>query len=200
MTQEKIDSSLYENLVSEAKTQQFSKGEIVIDIGETIEGIPLVISGLLKVYREDDNDNEIFLYYLTPGQICSMGIKCCLTSGKSQTRVYAEENSEVLFISKPMVEKLQSDQGWNTFVVQALANRIEELLQVADDLAFKKLDKRVIDYLEKKAEINESNTLKLTHKEISTDLNSSREVISRVLKKLEQEGELSQQRNEITLL
>lgn len=200
MLEDKIEQNLFQNLVSEAKTEQFSKGEIVIDIDETIEGIPLVISGLLKVYKEDDSDNEIFLYYLTPGQICSMGIKCCLTSGKSQTRVYSEEDSEVLFISKPMVEELQKNEGWNLFVVQALANRIEELLQVADDLAFKKLDKRVVDYLEKKAEINESNTLKLTHKEISTDLNSSREVISRVLKKLEQEGELRQQRNEITLL
>lgn len=200
MAEEKIAPNLLQHLLSKAKTEVFETGDMIIDIDQKINGIPLVLKGLLKVYKEDDNDNEILLYYLSPGEICSMGIKCCLTDGKSHTRVYSEEESEVLFISKPMVEELQSNPEWNTFIVQALANRIEELLQVADDLAFKKLDQRVLNYLEKKAKLNSTDTVKLTHKQISEDLNSSREVISRVLKKLEQEGALTHQRNEIKLL
>ena len=200
MVDEKITPSLQNVMLSHSKTHQFKKGDIVIDIDEKMEGIPLVLDGLLKVHKEDDDDNEIFLYYLKPGDICSMGIKCCITGGKSLARVYAEESSEVLFISKTTIETLQDDHEWNNFVIQALASRIESLLDVADELAFKKLDERVLDYLEKKAQVQNAKTMSLTHKEISNDLNSSREVISRVLKKLENEERLILQRNEITLL
>lgn len=186
--------------LSNAKIRHFSEGDIVVDIDQTMDGLPLVISGRLKVYKEDDNDNEIFLYYLLPNDICSMGIKCCITEGRSQARVYADEDSDVLFVSKESIEQLQNNQEWNNFVIQSLANRVEELLEVADDLAFKKLDQRVLDYLNKKAELNKTKALKLTHKDISKDLNSSREVISRILKKLENEGAIRQQRNQVTLL
>ena len=200
MKLEEIDSTLLEELLKTTPRKEFIKGDIVVDLDEKIVGIPLVLKGLLKVYREDDDDNEIFLYYLQPGDICSMGIKCCITGGISLARVYAEEDSDVLFVSKERVQQLQTNPFWNNFIIQSLAGRIEELLDVADELAFKKLDQRVLTYLQKKAELNGSDTVKLTHKEISSDLNSSREVISRVLKKLEQEGVLTHQRNEIKLL
>lgn len=200
MEDQKTQSSLFQELVKSSKIEGFKKGDIVVDINEKIEGIPLVVTGLLKVYKEDNDDNEIFLYYLKPGDICAMGIQCCITEGISLARVYSEEDSEVLFVSKSTVQEQQTNPEWNNFVIQSLANRIEELLEVADDLAFKKLDQRVLVYLQKKEALNENKTIRLTHKEISADLNSSREVISRVLKKLEQEGVLTHQRNEIILL
>lgn len=199
MELQKIQESLFNELVKTSLTKHFKKGDIVIDIDEKMDGIPLVLDGLLKVYKEDHDDNEIFLYYLKPGDICSMGIQCCITEGISLARVYSEEDSEVLFISKETVQEQQTNSEWNNFVIQSLAGRIEELLEVADDLAFKKLDQRVLTYLQKKEAFSEDKTIRLTHKEISTDLNSSREVISRVLKKLEQEGALTHQRNEILL-
>lgn len=200
MKQEKAELPLLKELFKTAPTKRFQKGDIVIDLDEKMEGIPFVKSGLLKVYKEDDNDNEIFLYYLKPGEICSMGIKCCLSQGVSLTRVYSEEESEVVFISKETVLEQQTNPEWINFVVESLTQRIEKLLEVADDLAFKKLDERVLGYLQKKESLSGSKTINLTHKEISLDLNSSREVISRVLKKLEKEGLLSHHRNEINLL
>lgn len=179
---------------------KFKTSEIVIDIDEAISGLPFVTKGLLKVYKEDDNDNELFLYYLKPGDVCSMGIKCCITEGKSVARVYAEEDSEVVFVSKELLLNLQTSPVWNNYIIQSLADRIDSLLGVADDLAFKKLDQRILDYLKKKEELAAENNIKITHREISNDLNSSREVISRVLKKLEKEGILEQNRNEIRLL
>ena len=171
----------------------------MIDIGEKMEGIPLVTKGLLKVYKEDENDHEIFLYYLKPGDICAMGIKCCITEGKSLARVYCEEDAEVLFVSKEAMGELQDNPSWNNFLIQSLTNRVENLLDVADDLAFKKLDERVLEYLKRKGEIENQNPINITHKAISIDLNSSREVISRVMKKLEQEGRIKQQRNAVEL-
>lgn len=187
-------------ILSEAKADSFQKGDIVLDIGQPVLGLPFVKSGLLKVYKEDDDDNEFLMYYLNPGEICSMGLKCCLELGKSMARVYAEEDSELLFIPSETVQKLQSIPEWNTFVIDSLVQRIDELTQVANQLAFKKLDDRVVDYLERLSEQKQSKQLELTHREISKDLNSSREVISRVLKKLEHEGVLKLSRNTITLL
>ena len=187
-------------ILSEAKTENFQKGDIVLDIGQRVLGLPFVKSGLLKVYKEDDDDNEFLMYYLNPGEICSMGLKCCLELGKSMARVYAEEDSELLFIPSETVQKLQSIPEWNAFVTNSLVQRIDELTQVAHQLAFKKLDDRVVDYLSRLSEQKQSKRLELTHRDISKDLNSSREVISRVLKKLEQEKFLKLSRNTVTLL
>jgi CRP/FNR family transcriptional regulator, anaerobic regulatory protein len=187
-------------ILESSKLMRFEKGDIVLDLGQPVVGLPYVKSGLLKVYKEDQDDNEFFMYYLSPNEVCSMGLKCCLEHGRSMARVYAEEDSELLFIPSETVQKLSSNTEWNQYVIGSLVQRIDELTEVANELAFKKLDDRIIDYLEKLAELKHTKELAITHREISKDLNSSREVISRVLKRLEKEGALTQSRSSITLL
>ncbi|MFP5471772.1 MAG: Crp/Fnr family transcriptional regulator [Bacteroidia bacterium] len=195
-----FSETLKQTILHESKIEKFKKGDIVLDIGQPVAGLPFVKSGLLKVYKEDDDDNEFLMYYLNPREICSMGLKCCLELGKSMARVYAEEDSEILFIPSATVQKLQNLPEWNSFVIDSLVHRINELTEVANQLAFKNLDERVADYLKRLSENRESKKLDVTHREISNDLNSSREVISRILKKLEHEGVLALSRNTITLL
>jgi CRP/FNR family transcriptional regulator len=187
-------------ILESSKVMRFEKGDIVLDLGQPVVGLPFVKSGLLKVYKEDQDDNEFFMYYLSPNEVCSMGLKCCLEQGRSMARVYAEEDSEMLFIPSETVQKLSGNTEWNQYVIGSLVQRIDELTEVANELAFKKLDDRIIDYLEKLAERKNTKVLDITHREISKDLNSSREVISRVLKRLEKEGALSQSRSSVTLL
>jgi CRP/FNR family transcriptional regulator, anaerobic regulatory protein len=207
-TSKKVEQQIFKGFSEElkriilesSKLMRFEKGDIVLDLGQPVLGLPYVKSGLLKVYKEDQDDNEFFMYYLSPNEVCSMGLKCCLEHGKSMARVYAEEDSEMLFIPSETVQKLSSNTEWNQYVIDSLVQRIDELTEVANELAFKKLDDRIIDYLEKLSELKHTKELAITHREISKDLNSSREVISRVLKRLEKEGALSQSRSSITLL
>lgn len=194
-----FSESLKSTIQLNSKQITYQKGDLVVDIGEPIKGLPYVVNGLLKVYKEDDDDHEFFMYFLHPGDVCSMGLQCCLKEGRSMARVYAEEDSAILFMPSNTIQELKGNLEWNQFVIQSLTQRIEDLTNVANQLAFKNLDQRVLDHLLKLSEEKKSTTIETSHREISNDLNSSREVISRVLKKMEKEGKLQMSRNVIIL-
>ncbi|MEO0570998.1 MAG: Crp/Fnr family transcriptional regulator [Bacteroidota bacterium] len=179
----------------------FSEGEKVMEIGEYIKGMPLLVSGVIKILREDNEGDELLLYYLEHGDTCSMTMACCLGDTKSEIRAIAETDiSLVLVPIRKMEEWISKYRSWRNFVFESYHSRLNELLHTIDSIAFKNMDQRLVDYLREKARINQSNIVKNTHQEIAYDLHSSRVVMSRLLKKLEVMGRIKLHRNSIELV
>ena len=196
-----IEEELKEEIVKVGKVNKVNQGEIVIDLDEMITYLPLLFKGTIKVHREDDDGNEILLYYVEPGNTCAQSLTCCMAKKRSTIRAEAEE--ETWFISIP-IEMLDiwlvKYRSWKEFIMNTYASRFEELLKTVDELAFKKLDERLLQYLNDKSKISGSKLLNVSHREIAYDLNSSREVISRLLKQLERVGNIKLGRGKIELL
>lgn len=191
---------LQEEIAHIGKVMEFKAGEIIMDFGAYVKLIPLVVEGSIKVSREGDDGGEIFLYYLQPGESCTMSFTCCMMNKRSEIRTQAEEDTIVIAIPiRYMDDWMSRYQSWKNFVMMSYDHRMKELIRTIDEIAFKKMDERLLTYLQKKAQVTGSKTLNATHQEIAYDLNASREAVSRLLKQLEHDGYVNLGRNKITL-
>ncbi len=188
-------------LETESNVANFSRGEIIMQAGSYIRNTVLVLKGLLKIYREDDEGNEFFLYYLQPGQACAISMICASKQEKSEITAKVIEDTELLTIPFGKIEKwMQEFPTWNQFVLDTYRSRFEEVLQVVDSIAFHSMDERLEFYLKRHFEQCDCMDLEITHQTIASELSTSREVISRLLKKMEQRGMIRLHRNYIQLL
>jgi len=190
------------NSISEVGTiRKFNKDEIIIDIGQELQNIPLLIEGNIKVLREDDNGHELLIYVLETGDTCAMSLTCCMAKSKSKIRAVADKDSTVLMIPiNFMTEWFHNNESWRTFILQSYQIRFNEMLETIDTLAFMKMDERLYKYLIDQVKLNASDTITLTHQKISEDLHTSRVVVSRLLKQLEDEHKIKIGRNKIKVL
>ena len=196
-----FESALIQEINQVGTYREIEAGTEIIRTGEYIKSIPLLLSGAIKVIREYDDGEELLLYYVEEGNTCSMSMSCCVEQRKSQIKAVAELDILIIMIPiKKMEEWLGRYQSWRTFVFSNYQNRIEEVLQSLERVAFERLDERLEDYLKEKARINSEHSVYQTHKEIAEELHSSRVVISRLLKKLEQMGSIKLHRNHIELI
>lgn len=196
-----FENALRRELKQVSEVQIAEPGDIVMDIDQKIEYIPYVLEGSIKILREDQEGSEIFLYYLEPGNACATSITCCATGQKSTIRAIAEDRTTFLAIPVFLSDEwMLKYKGWKNFVMNTYAERFEELLKAIDQLAFKKMDERLTKYLIDKAEVHGSSHIHISHQEIAYDLNTSREVVSRLLKQLERMGDIKLGRNKIQLL
>lgn len=172
--------------------QTFLSGTVILRQGEYVKVIPLLLSGLAKVFKEEPtNGQEVLLYYIKPGESCVMSLTTLIRHGKSQVKAIIEKDSEVLIIpADKALEIAKKYPKWNEFVYDLFQTKFEELLQVVETLTFSNKDVRLLEYLKKESKFKDSKVLYTTHQHIANDLGSSREVISRLLKKLEYEGKL----------
>ena len=201
----KIFPSFSNDLVKEievnATIHSFQTGDIIIRTGQYIKNTVLVISGKIKIYREDENGGEFFMYYLQPGQACAISMICATKNEKSQIMAKVVEDVELIMIPLPLMDKwMMMHRSWYEFVISSYRSRFEEVLEVIDSIAFRAMDERLEFYLKRHADACNCKELKLSHQEIASELNTSREVISRLLKKMEQRGIVSLHRNNIELL
>ena len=188
-------------LVAQGRQMELGAGEVFLDIGGYIRDVPLVLSGLLKLERMDDEGNELLLYYLRPGETCAMSLTCCTSEARSTIRVTAEEDSELLAIPARIMDRLTEEhRSWKHFVMLTYQRRFDELLRTIDGVAFQNLDSRIVELLKNRARNTGSRVLSVTHQELAEQLNSSREVVSRLLKRMEREGALKLGRQRIELL
>ncbi|MFZ2899261.1 MAG: Crp/Fnr family transcriptional regulator [Saprospiraceae bacterium] len=195
------ERGLQEEIVQVGRLMSFRAGEVIMDFGSYVRMIPLVVKGSIKVVREDDEGREIFLYYLQPGEACSMSFTCCMMNKKSEIRTVAEDDTEIIAIPiRYMDEWMTKYQSWKNFVMRTYDTRMNELIRTIDDIAFRKMDERLLLYLEKKAEALGGKTINATHQDIAYDLNASREAVSRLLKQLEKDGMVKLGRNKIELV
>lgn len=195
------EEGLKEEILRVGTIKKVSQGDIIIDLDEVISQLPLIFEGTIKVHREDEDGREILLYYVESGKTCAQSLSCCLSDKKSTIRAEAEEDTSFISIPIDYLDKwIMTYPSWKEFVFSTYAYRFEELLKTIDELAFRKLDERLISYLEEKAKISGSPLLNVSHRQIAYDLNSSREVISRLLKQLENIGRIKLGRSKIELL
>lgn len=195
-----FEEELIDEILKLGDFKEFAIDQEIMDIGQEITHFPLVISGSLKVITEDEKGNELLLYYLEMGDTCAMTMQCCLKSSRSKIRVTAEDITKVVFIPvQKMEEWIVKYPTWRRFVFDSYNYRLNEMLESIDNLAFTNLEGRLYKYLKDKSLINSSPELRITHHQIADELNSSRVVISRLMKKLEHEGKIKQDRNKVVV-
>ncbi|ARS37796.1 Crp/Fnr family transcriptional regulator [Pontibacter actiniarum] len=194
-----FEAPLLHDIESQSTIRSFSEGEQMIRTGQYLRSSLLLLSGLMKIYREDDEGNEFLMYYVEPGNACALSMMCTARNEKSQVMARAVQESEAVLVPQHLTEQwLGKYKSWHNFVIGSYRQRFEELLLTLDSIAFKALDERLVFYLRRHLQTL-GPEVRLSHQQIATDLNSSREVISRLLKKLEQRGALALHRSHIEI-
>ncbi len=196
-----FEPALMAEIASVAKLVEFKEGDVLIDLGKYIKTLPLLIKGAIKIMREDFDEGELLLYFLEKGDTCAITLACCMGETKSEIRAIAETDGLVAMIPiNYMEEWMAKYHSWRAFVLTSYNGRLNEMLAAIDNIAFMKMDRRLYSYLLETAKINSSNMINKTHQEIAYELNSSRVVISRLLKAFENEGKIKLNRSNIELL
>ena len=195
------EPDLLEEIEKTGKRLTFVSGDVLVQPEKYIKVIPLLIRGTVKVMRFDSKGHELFLYYITSGQSCAVSLSTCLTDKLSNIKAIVEEETELIAI--PALEAARWFEiypGWRSFVLLTMNDRFDELIKTVDQIAFSKIDDRILQLLQTKSEKLGTKQLHITHQEIATELSTSREVVSRLLKHLEKNGRLSLFRNRIELI
>lgn len=196
-----FEPPLLSELESKSMLMDVRAGDTMLNIGQTIRAVPLIVSGAVKVSRINDEGQELLLYYVKAGESCAMTFNCCMLSQTSVIRGVAEEDSLLLCIPLPLMEEwMVKYPSWKKYVMTTILNRFTEIIKCIDEVAFKKMDERLISYLKEKSAIVKSSVLNLTHQQIGDELGTNRVVISRLLKKLENEKRLLIYNKQIKLL
>lgn len=196
-----FEPKLMEEIREVGEWQYFKEGELLMDYGKYIRMMPIIVKGTVKVLRMDENGNEILLYYLSDNESCSMAYSCCVEAKKSEVRAIAEDNVELIAIPHTKLDEwLCSYSSWKNYIMRSFNERFIELLRSIESIAFHKLDERLVAYLKEKQRLCGSAVIKAAHSQIADELATSRVVISRLLKQLENDKKIILYRNEIKLL
>ncbi len=191
-----LEKELQDEILKTGVVKTYKANEIIIREGQHISNFPLVISGLIRVTRNSDDGNELLLYFLKKNEICAMSMTCCMTSLKSNVNATAEEESTVILLPVDLLDEwICIYPSWKQYVLQTFQNRFQQLIDTVDTFAFMKLDERLIKYFNYRKNTYGTTTYRGTHQDLSLQLNTSREVVSRLLKKLEKEGKIRISRN-----
>lgn len=196
------ERELQAEIADVGKMLDFRAGEVIMNFGSYVKLVPLIVSGSIKVTREDEKEGkEMLLYFLGAGETCSMSFTCCMMNKKSEIRTEAMEDTSLIGVPiRYMDEWMSKYQSWKNFIMRTYDAKMIELVRTLDSVSFEGMDKRLENYLEARAKATQSKTIKATHQEIATDLGASREAISRLLKKLESMGRVELGRNEVKLV
>ena len=196
-----FEEALIDEIVKVATFKEFKADDYLIEIGDYIKSMPLLLHGAIKILREDENGDELLLYFLERGDTCAMTLTCCMGQAKSRIRAIAETDGSLIMIPiEKMEDWLTKYKTWRNFVFDSYNVRLMEMLEAIDTLAFMNLDERLYKYLTDKAKVIGNTEIQNTHQEIAYEMHTSRVVISRLLKALEIEGKIKLHRNKIEIL
>lgn len=196
-----FERELVLSMSAKADVREFPAGQLLMKTGQTIRSTMLITDGLVKIFREDENGNEFFMYYLQPGQACALSMNCATKQETSQIMARAVKDTESIIVPLEYMDKWMTEfRSWYQFVLESYRSRFEELLTTVDHIAFRNMDDRLLYYLKKQKETLQSNRLYLSNTEIAADLNSSREVISRLMRKLAERQVIRLDRNYVEML
>ncbi|MBS1496627.1 MAG: Crp/Fnr family transcriptional regulator [Bacteroidetes bacterium] len=192
---------LLQKLKEHAVQKNYKAGEVILKNNSYIRAIPFVISGIAKVMRTDEDGREILLYYLKAGESCIMSLAGGMQQEISKVKLIAEEDTELYFLPLEKISFfLKEYPQWLDYVLMLYNKRFEELLEVVNAVAFKKMDERLLNFIKYKCENTKSKTLNITHEQVANELGTARVVVSRLLKQMEIEGLVKLGRNKVTLL
>lgn len=196
-----FEKGLVDEILEHAELMHAKENDVLMDYGKKVTFMPLVISGTIRVMRRDEEDREILLYYLSNNESCAMAYACCMEAKKSEIKAVAEDNAEILRIPHSKLDEwLVKYPSWKSYVFNSFSHRFNELLKSLESIAFHKLDERLVKYLKNKAALSGKSAIQLSHNQIAEEMGTSRVVISRLLKQLENDKKLVLYRNEIKLL
>ncbi|RRJ89159.1 Crp/Fnr family transcriptional regulator [Flavobacterium macacae] len=192
---------LVEKLYQNSIRKEYQAGSIILNENANIRAIPIVIKGTLKVIRTEEDGREILLYYIKAGESCIMSFLGGLHNETSKVKAEAEEDAEILFLPMDKVSLfIKEYPQWLDYIFRLYHKRFEELLEIVNAIAFKKIDERILNLLDKKAALTGSKTLQITHEQLANELGTARVVVSRLLKQLEETGAVQLGRNKIILM
>jgi CRP/FNR family transcriptional regulator, anaerobic regulatory protein len=201
ITQFQSSPELREKLYENSIPKNFVAGDIILNENSNIRAIPIVTKGSIRVMRTDEEGKEILLYYIKAGESCIMSFLGGMHHETSKVKAVAEEDTEVLFLPMDKVTLfIKEYPEWLDYIFRLYHKRFEELLEVVNAVAFKKMDQRLLNFIQKKREHTKSKTLNVTHEQLANDLGTARVVVSRLLKQMEDKGLVRLGRNKITLV
>ena len=183
-----------------ARRKQIRQGDTLINPGDEILFIPILLKGSIRILRQEENGKEVFLYHLSPGQTCAMSLTCCQAGRKSMIRAVAEDDVDIIQIPVEVTESWYEFPEWKSFISSNYSKRFAELLDVIDLIAFNNMDKQLLHYLQERTRAHNSSILEITHQQIADELHSHREAISRLLRNMEQKGIVKLGRNSVELV
>lgn len=197
----RFDTKLAKEIAEKSEIKIFKQGELIMRTGQYMRSTMLLLSGLVKIFREDEEGNEFLMYYLQPGQACALSMICATKQETSEIMAKAAEDTQVIAIPIEYMDSMMLNfKNWYYFVLETYRSRFEELLQTIDHIAFRNMDERLIFYLKRQQQTLNTNILHISNTEIAQELNSSREVISRLMKKLFEKGIIKIFRNYVELV
>jgi len=196
-----FENKLVDEILNLAEVIQVKEGDVIMDYGKKVRFLPIIINGTIRVMRKDEEGREIILYYLTNNESCAMAYACCMEAKLSEVKAVAEDNVELIKIPHEKLDEwLLKYPSWKSYIFKSFTLRFNELLRSLESIAFHKLDERLINYLKNKSKLSGKSSLQLSHNQIAEEMGTSRVVISRLLKQLENDKKLILYRNEIKLL
>jgi CRP/FNR family transcriptional regulator, anaerobic regulatory protein len=196
-----FENKLVDEILNLAEVIQVKEGDVIMDYGKKVRFLPIIINGTIRVMRKDEEGREIILYYLTNNESCAMAYACCMEAKLSEVKAVAEDNVELIKIPHEKLDEwLLKYPSWKSYIFKSFTLRFNELLRSLESIAFHKLDERLINYLKNKSKLSGKSSLQLSHNQIGEEMGTSRVVISRLLKQLENDKKLILYRNEIKLL
>ncbi len=196
-----FERDLINRLQEKASIVEVPAGTTILKVGDVIRVVPIVLSGLIKVVRQDDDGHELLLYYVNAAESCAMTVTSYMQRSQSEIMAIAEDTVQLMVVPVDVADDLYAQYaGWKSFVMKTIRDRFRELLVTIDQIAFQKLDERLVNYLRDRSRATGSPLLNVSHEQIAIDLATSRVVISRLLKKLEQEKKVNLYRNQIRLM
>ncbi|WP_075350739.1 Crp/Fnr family transcriptional regulator [Algoriphagus marinus] len=192
------DPRLLQAILDKSQLIKLEPGKVLMEPGQFVKMVPLVLEGAIKIMRMDEEGKELFLYYLDPGETCALSLTCCSASKPSEIKAVVEENTLLLAVPVKVHEEFSDEyKQWKDFVSTTYQRRFQEMLEALDAVAFKRMDERLMRYIVTKMKQFKANELHTTHQEIATELGTSREVVSRLLKQLEKKKWIELGRNVI---
>lgn len=196
-----LEQKLIDEIIEVGKTHHLKEGDVIMDYGKAVRFMPIVLNGTLRVMRKDEEGREIILYYLSNNESCAMAYACCMEAKKSEIKAIAEDDVELIAIPHEKLDEwLIKYPSWKSYIFGSFTHRFNELLKSLESVAFHKLDERLVNYLKNKAKVSGKTSIPLSHNQIAEEMGTSRVVISRLLKQLENEKKLVLYRSEIKLL
>lgn len=196
-----FETALVNEIENNGEHKFLGANEVLMRKGQFIRSTMLILNGLVKVFRTDDDGNEFLMYYLKPGEACALSMVCAAKHEASPISAVTVADTEIVMIPiETMSEWMGKYKSWYQFVIETYRSRFDELLLTLDNVAFRSMDERLEFYLKRAQEATASSTIEISHQQIADELNSSREVISRLLKKMEQRGKVQLHRNAIQII
>ena len=194
------DPKLNEEIDKYCRHKQLDKDETMMSPGDEIVFVPIVIKGAVRIMRQNEDGNEVFLYHLYPGQTCAMALNCCQAGRRSMIKAVTEDETEIVLVPVKLIEEWYKYPEWRAFINTTYGSRFSELLGVIDLIAFSHMDKQLLHYLQERSKALNTKALYITHQEIADELHTHREAISRLLRTMEEKNLVKLGRHTIELL